>query len=152
MDYGCDDSKLRIIDFYNTTGQATCLPERSLFCDEQRLDYLGPCCDGLSCVVKDMIHMTKSCQNNGSGKTHYKLLFFYKDVKFLVIFPTDIIKIPYLSLSLGQNNLLAMENWKPSCRIWCQNSFGRSYCCSWLNHNDAFIQFVTFINWFSKNH
>ena len=129
------------INLDNTTGQAICLPEGSLFCDEQRLDYLGPCWDGLSCIVKEMIHMAKSCQKNGSGKTHYKLLFVSKNVKLVEnkLIPNRYYQDTTFFFIIGQDSPLTMENWKTSCKIWCKNSSGQSYCCSWINHIDAFI-------------
>ena len=53
---------MKIIRFHNTSGQETCLTEGSRFCG-----VLGPCCDGLSCEVREMI--TK-CQKDDSGKSH----------------------------------------------------------------------------------
>ena len=65
----CNNSKLKIIKFYYTSGQENCLTDGSAFCDAQ-----SPCCDGSSCVL---IGMITQCAKKNSGKYNCPLRKFF---------------------------------------------------------------------------
>ena len=67
IDY--NNSRLKIIKFPNASEPETCLTEGARFCGVQ-----GPCCDGLSCEVKELITI---CEKDNSGKSHCPLQNFF---------------------------------------------------------------------------